>query len=54
MSLRKYQAVEKVEVSQEENRRINEGLRKAGKSSVQEMSEDEKRELLDSDSVTEQ
>lgn len=48
MSFRKYQAVEKVEVvPEDESERIREGVNRLGKTSAVELSESEKRELLD-------
>jgi hypothetical protein len=49
MGMTKYQSVERAEVlSEEEQARINQGLRRLGKTSVQDLSEDERKRLLGS------
>lgn len=49
MGITKYQSVEHAEVlSEEEHARIAKGLRRLGKTSVQDLSEDERKRLLDS------
>ncbi len=49
MGMTKYQSVEHAEVlSEEEQARINQGLRRLGKKSAQDLSEAERKRLLDS------
>jgi hypothetical protein len=49
MGFTKTQSVEKVEVlTPDEHQRISKGLRKLGKANMQDLSEDERRRLLDS------
>lgn len=48
MAFRKYQSVEKVEVeTQDESERIREGVTRLGKTSAADLTESEKREVLD-------
>jgi hypothetical protein len=48
MSLRKYQSVEKADVlPREQQQAIREGVTRLGKTSARELSEDERRKVLD-------
>lgn len=50
MSFRKYQAVEKVEVvPEDESERIRTGITRLGKTSATELTDSEKRDVLDSE-----
>lgn len=49
MTLTKYQSVERAEIlSEEEQLRINQGLRRLGKASAKDLAEDERKRLLGS------